>query len=177
MPNIFETNWLAKTLAKGDKLLVPNASKANRALWARAQMPVWDAPVPLTSQTLNAPWWLLQKNQVLDVLARPSRQAGSIWVPIAFKDGECQGWILSEHAYACGRHRATKQPPPAQRIKPQPVRVSDLRPGVVLEYNHEMAVVISWRTDRLPTPDQLACVSIEQVDGKKEVWLTQLVMP
>lgn len=177
MPNLFETDWLAKTLAKGDKLLVPNASKKNRALWARAQMPAWDSPVALSFKALNEPWWLLQKNQVLTVLARPSRQEGSIWVPVSFKEGECRGWILSEHAYVCPRHRATKPILPSPPLKPQPARISDLREGVVLEYNKEMALVVSWRTDRLPTPSELACVKIEQAGGIKTVWLTQLVMP
>lgn len=177
MPNVFETNWPSKSLAKGDKLLVPSASKKRRTLWARAQMPVWETPQTLNFEATSSPWWLLQKGQVLDVLARPSKHAGLVWVQVSFRQGECVGWILSEHAYACPRHRARKKETPVTMEKPRTPRLSDLRPGVVFEHNGEMAIVQSWTTDRLPTPKELACVRIEQQSGTKDIWLSQLQMP
>lgn len=177
MPNVFETDWSSKTLAKGDSLLVPPASKNRRTLWARAQMPAWDAPKPMDFDAASQPWWLFQKGQVLTVLSRPSKHFGQVWVEVSFKEGECTGWILGDHAYACPRHRASKKAKAAPVQKPRPARLSDLRPGVVFEHNKDMAIVVSWSTDKLPTPKELACVKIEQTDGVREVWLTQLQTP
>lgn len=177
MPNVFETAWPAKTLAKGDRLLVPSASKNRRALWARAQMPVWDAPSAMTYATASQPWWLLQKGQVLLVLARPSKHEGLMWVNVSFQDGACIGWILCEHAYVCARHRAAKEAPHPALEKSRAPRTTDLRAGVVMEFNRDVAVVQSWSTDRLPTPHELARVLIEQKEGTKYVWLSQLRMP
>ena len=157
--------------------MVPPASKHRRTLWVRAQMPAWDTPKDMNFEAASQPWWLFQKGQVLTVLARPSRQYDHIWVPVSFKQGECTGWILGEHAYACPRHRIQKSPPAPAMQKPRPARLSDLRPGVVLEYQKEMAIVVSWSSNKLPTPKELACVRIEQPDGIKDVWLTQLQTP
>lgn len=140
-------------------------------------MPAWDNPQAMDFQTASQPWWLFQKGQVLTVLARPTRHFGNIWVHVSFKEGECFGWILGEHAYGCTRHRASKKAVPAKIQKPRPARLSDLRPGVVFEHNREMAIVVSWTTDKLPTKKELACVTIEQTDGVKSVWLTQLQTP
>ena len=153
MPTVFETTWFRKTLAKGDKLLVPTASKQRRTLWQHAQMPSWDAPRILDMSAASTPWWLLQKGHVLEVLARPSRHFDKGWVKISFKDGECTAWILSEHAYACPRHRAATAAKPTIVALPkdQIARLSDLRIGVVFEYNNEIAIVHSWSTDKLST--------------------------
>ena len=177
MTHVFETAWLPKSLAKGDRLLVPSASKNRRTLWARAQMPVWDTPKAMTYEASSQPWWLLQKGQVLVVLARPSKHEGTMWVNVSFQDGECVGWILGTHAYACARHRQAKEDAPQVLEKPRAPKLSDLREGVVMEFNRKMAVVHSWSTDRLPTPQELARVHIEQEDGPKTVWLSQLHMP
>ena len=157
--------------------MVPPASKKKRALWERPQMPAWDCPKPSHTIASTPPWWLFQKGQVLAVLSRPKKQFNTTWVHVAFNDGECNGWILSAHAHACSRYRAMKNIPRAIVKKPRQARLSDLRPGVVLEYNHEMAIVVSWSTTALPTPKELALVCIEQTGGTKEVWLTQLHMP
>lgn len=177
MTNVFETSWPPKTLAKGDRLLVPPASKNRRTLWARAQMPVWDTPKSMTYETASQPWWLLQKGQVLVVLARPVKHDGALWVNVSFQDGECVGWILGTHAHACARHRQAKEAPTPALEKSRAPTLTDLREGVVMEFNRKMAVVQSWSTNRLPTPKEFARVLIEQDDGAKTVWLSQLQMP
>ena len=157
--------------------MVPPASKHRRTLWARSQMPAWDAPKTMSFEATSQPWWLFQKGQVLTVLSRPSRQCGNIWVSVSFKEGECSGWILGEHAYACSRYKAQTSTPAAPVNKPRMSRLSDLRTGVVLEYQKEMAIVVAWSTDKLPTPKELASVRIEHNGSIKDVWLSQLQTP
>ena len=180
MPNFFETNWPSKTLAKGDQLLVPPASKLRRKLWNQAQMPAWHAPYDLCNKGRSPPWWLLKKGQVLFVRARAGKHFGVGWVNIEIEHNTEPMWILSSHAYVCQRYKpiVPETIVTAQKREPaRPARLSDLRANVVLEYNNSMAIVLSWSTDKLPTKHEMALVRIEHTNGIKDVWLSQLTNP
>lgn len=166
IPPDFIASWQLRDLRKGDMLLVPMPSAARKKVWAYPRLPLWD------DRTNSEPWWLLKRHTVLHVRGPIESFRGTRWIPVQFQDGP-PAWIRATHATTCAC-KPSPRPKRTSKNRPQPLPLSKLRQGIVVEYKGAWAVVESWITNRLPEPSYAALVRIENEHGLKDVWLQEL---
>ena len=168
IPSDFTASWRLRDLRKDDTLLVPMSSPSRRKIWGYSRFPLWD------DRNDPQPWWLLKRNTVLRVRGAIESFHGNRWIPVQFQDGP-SAWIRATHASTCAckhQERTQRRYKPKQHL--QPLVLSQLRQGIVVEYKGAWAVVESWTTHHLPEPSYEARIRIENEHGFRDVWLQEL---
>ena len=154
----------------GDEYVVPRSSKGLRKTWGSHYPGIW---IDLQD---NHPWWHISTDTIFKITGLYKKRGTQIWVPI-WVNADIHGWMRLQDIIGCTVK--TRGTPTQELNKPPliPLELPTLKPHMeVFDAIKKLpATVLSWESNRLPTPEHMACVTLQSPVGKQyQRWLSDL---